>query len=105
VTAVEPRIAERRHRVNTDRARRRLRRLMVELLVLAVVLVSWWLLRSPLLSVRQVAVTGASHSDPVAIAAGVGVAEGLPSISDRGRGVVANLAEKTMSSPVRLERR
>lgn len=81
MTAVEPRIAERRHRVSEDRARRRLRGIIIALLLIAAVLVSWWLLRSPVLAVREVAVTGAERADPTAIAASVGVVAGLPTIS------------------------
>lgn len=81
MTTVEPRIAQRRQRVGEDRARRRLRTLMLALLVITIVAVTWWLLRSPLLSVRDVTVEGAARSSPATIAAGVGVVEGLPTIS------------------------
>ena len=66
---------------------------MILLLVtVAIVIVAWWLLRSPLLSVRSVVTEGAVRSDPVAIAAGVGVVPGLPTISVDESAVVTALA-------------
>lgn len=80
---IDPRIAERRDEVTEDRARRRLRlvlRLVVAALLVAAVV---WLFRSPLLSIRDVAVSGEVRSDPAAIAAEAGFSVGVPTVSVR----------------------
>lgn len=80
---IDPRIAERREEVTEDRARRRLRlvlRLVVAALVVAAVV---WLFRSPLLSIRDVTVSGEVRSDPAAIAAEAGFSAGVPTVSVR----------------------
>jgi cell division protein FtsQ len=80
---IDPRIAERRDEVTEDRARRRLRlvlRLVVAALLVAAVV---WLFRSPLLSIRDVAVSGEVRSDPAAIAAEAGFSVGVPTMSVR----------------------
>lgn len=78
---IEPRIAERRQKVTEERARRRLLWVVAALAVIVVAALGYWLLRSPLLSIREVTATGAVRSDPVAIAAAAGVTTGIPTIS------------------------
>ena len=89
---MDRRIAERRHRVTEDRARRRLRRLLGLLGVALLVGLVAWLIRSPVLSIREVVATGALHSDPVAAAASVGVAPGTPTMSVSAEQVEAAVA-------------
>lgn len=78
---IEPRIAERRRHVTEERARRRLIWVVAALAVVVVAALGFWLVRSPLLAVREVTATGAVRSDPVAVAAAVGVTPGIPTIS------------------------
>ncbi len=78
---MDPRIARRRRLVGEDRARRRLRRLLLLLVLAGIGAFAVWLLRSPLLSIRDVVVTGAGHSDPAATAAALGIVPGVPTIS------------------------
>ena len=88
-----PRITERRVEVARSAGRKRLRRLNV---VLALVCLAVWtlvVLRSPLLDVDQVRVTGATATDPDAVRAASGVSTGDAlvgvDIDDARRGVAA----------------
>jgi cell division protein FtsQ len=80
---MDPRIAERRGEVSEDRARRRLRWLLRFLVIALLIAGVAWLLRSPLLSIREIVATGGVHSDPTAIAADAGVTVGVPTIAVR----------------------
>jgi hypothetical protein len=80
---MDPRIAERRGEVSEDRARGRLRWLLRFLVIALLIAGVAWLLRSPLLSIREVTATGAVRSDPIAIAADAGVSAGVPTIAVR----------------------
>ena len=80
---MDPRIARRRGEVSEDRARGRLRWLLRFLVIALLIAGVAWLLRSPLLSIREVVATGAVQSDPTAIAADAGVTVGVPTISVR----------------------
>ena len=78
---MDRRIAERRHRVTEERARTRLR-LVIGLVALAALAAAGFaLVRSPLLSVNSVTVTGAEHSDPAAVLARLDVVLGTPTVS------------------------
>ncbi len=78
---MDRRIAERRHRVTEERARTRLR-LVIGLVALAALAAAGFaLVRSPLLSVNSVTVTGAEHSDPAAVLARLDVVPGTPTVS------------------------
>lgn len=80
MTAIEPKLAERRKGVSEDRARGRLKWVLVFLLLVGSVVAGIWLIRSPLLSIRAVTVTGAEHSDPGAAIAAIGMGSGTPTI-------------------------
>ncbi len=80
MTMMDSRVAERRRGVSEDRARKRLTRVLI---VLAVVLIggaSIWLVRSPLLSISTVDVTGAVLSDPEAVITELDMGVGRPTI-------------------------
>jgi cell division protein FtsQ len=80
---MEPRVAERRRTVSEDRARRRLRWILLAIVVVAVVTFGFWLIRSPFLSVSSLDVSGAERSDPNAALAGLGIGVGTPTIDVR----------------------
>ncbi len=69
MTAIDPRIAERRRQVKEQGARHRLRWALAVIVVLSLGLGGWWLIQSPYLAVEQIAVAGAEHADvPAALA-------------------------------------
>lgn len=80
---MDHRIAERRQHVSEDKARGRLRVLIWIVVVVLVVGLGIWLVNSPLLSIRDVTVTGANRSNPEEIAASVGIEPGVPTIGVR----------------------
>lgn len=77
---MDHRIARRRRQISEDRARRRLPRIIVFLVLLAVGAFGVWLVQSPVLAVREVEVSGAAHSDPEAIGVAEGLVVGTPTI-------------------------
>jgi len=83
VTTMEPRVAERRRNVSEDRARRRLRWILLAIVLVAMVTFGFWLIRSPFLSVSSVDVSGAERSDPNATLTGLGIGVGTPTIDVR----------------------
>ena len=93
MNTMDHRIAERRHEVTEERARGRLRWLIWLVLLVVVVAATIWLMNSPILSIRTVTVTGAERTDPGAIADGLGVRPGTPTISVRGGAIEAALLE------------
>jgi cell division protein FtsQ len=80
VTVMDPRVAERRKTVSEDRARSRLKWILLLIALVATVLGSLWLVRSPVLSIRQVDVTGAQFSDPRAVVRALGMDIGTATI-------------------------
>lgn len=80
MTTMEPRVAERRKGVSEDRARHRLRRVLIVIALIAVAALGFWLIRSPLLSVSSITVTGSEISDPAVIIDELGVIVGTPTI-------------------------
>jgi cell division protein FtsQ len=80
MTAMDTRVAERRKGVSEDKARRRLRWILVVLGVTLAAAASFWLIRSPVLSIRTVEVTGAIRSNPSAAVDGLGMGVGRPTI-------------------------
>jgi cell division protein FtsQ len=78
---MDRRIAERRHRVTEERARTRLRLVIGLVALVALAAAGFALVRSPLLSVNRVTVTGAEHSDPAAVLARLDVVLGMPTVS------------------------
>lgn len=81
MTVVDSRIERRRRQVGEERARHRLRRALVFLVAVALVAAASWLVRSPILQVREVVVVGAERSDPLAVAEGLGITQRTPTIS------------------------
>ena len=89
---MDHRIAQRRHRVTEQRAQTRLR-IVIGLVTMAVILgVAWWLLRSPLLSIDSVTVTGADNADVTAVLERLDVGPGTPTISVDEVAIAAALA-------------
>lgn len=78
---MDRRMAERRHGVTEQNARNRLRILIVLVSLVALAGAGLWLVRSPLLGVDRVTVTGVEHSDAAAIIERLGVTTGTPTIS------------------------
>jgi cell division protein FtsQ len=80
MTTIEPRVAERRRGVSEDRARHRLRWVLGIIALIAVTALGFWLIRSPLLSVSAISVSGAQLTDPATIIDELGVIVGTPTI-------------------------
>ena len=93
MNTMDHRIAERRQQVTEDRARGRLRWLIWVVLAVGIVAASVWLVNSPLLSIRSVAVTGAQRTNPAAIAGNLNAATGTPTMSVNAGAVEAALLQ------------
>ena len=64
MTTMEPRVAERRRGVSEDKARRRLRWILGIIGLIAAVGFGFWIVRSPVLSISSITVSGAELSNP-----------------------------------------
>jgi cell division protein FtsQ len=102
MNTMDHRIAERRHEVTEERARGRLRWLIWLVLLVAAVAAAIWFVNSPVLSIRTVTVTGAERTDPAAIAAGLGIRQGTPTISVKGGAIEAALLESPWVADVNV---
>jgi cell division protein FtsQ len=91
MNTMDHRIAERRQEVTEERARGRLRWLIWLVLLVVAVAAAIWFVNSPILSIRTVTVTGADRTDPAAVADGLGVQSGTPTISVKGGAIEAAL--------------
>lgn len=91
MTVMEPRVAERRKSVSEDRARKRLKWILLVIVIIALVLGAMWLIRSPVLSIRTVDVSGAEQSDPRAAVAELGMDMGTPTIDVDGDAIAAEV--------------
>jgi cell division protein FtsQ len=100
---MEPRLAERRKGVSEDRARGRLKWVLLFLLLIGAVVAGVWLIRSPLLSIREVAVSGAHHSDPAAIVAASGMGHGTPTIDVDGATIAAAIEADPWVASARVD--
>ncbi len=80
MTVMEPKLAERRRTVSEDRARGRLKWVLLFLVLIGSIVGGIWLIRSPVLSIRNVTVSGAQHSDPASAIAAIGMGNGTPTI-------------------------
>jgi cell division protein FtsQ len=91
---MEPRVAERRKGVSEDRARRRLRWVLVVLAIVLICAGAFWLSRSSLLSISTVEVTGNTTTDPAGYVEALLMGQGTPTMDvDAGaieRAVVAD---------------
>jgi len=94
MTAMDTRLAERRKGVSEDRARRRLRWVLIVLGLVLTSAAAFWLIRSPILSIREVEVTGAVRSDPGAAVASLGMGVGRPTI-DVSAGAIERAVEES----------
>jgi cell division protein FtsQ len=88
---MEPRVAERRRSVSEDRARKRLRWILAVIVAIAVVLGVLWLVRSPVLSIRQVEISGSQHSDPAGAVRVLGMGIGTPTIDVERDAIAAEI--------------
>jgi cell division protein FtsQ len=77
---MDARVADRRRGVSEDKARRRLRWILVLMIVLLVSGAAIWLIRSPLLSISRVDITGVVMSDPVEPITELAMGVGRPTI-------------------------
>jgi cell division protein FtsQ len=77
---MEPKLAERRKGVSEDRARGRLKWVLITIVFLLAVVGGVWLIRSPLLSIRTVTVSGETMSNPLAAVNDLGMGHGTPTI-------------------------
>lgn len=80
MTMMDERVAERRRGVSEDRARRRLRWILGTIVVVLVAVGAVWLIRSPVLSIESVDVTGNTMSDPASYVDELGMGVGVPTI-------------------------
>lgn len=89
---MDSRVADRRRGVSEDNARRRLRWILILLIVLLASGASIWLIRSPLLSISKVDITGVIMSDPVESITELAMGVGRPTI-DVDAGVLERAIE------------
>ena len=89
MTMMDERVAERRRGVSEDRARRRLRWVLGTIAVVLVAVGAIWLIRSPVLSIASVTVTGNTMSNPDAYVDELGMGIGVPTIDVRA-GAIAS---------------
>lgn len=93
MTVMEPRVAERRKSVSEDRARKRLKWILAVIVVVGLVLSAMWLIRSPVLSIRQVEISGTAHSDPRAVVSRIAMDVGTPTIDVSASAITAAILE------------
>ena len=87
MTVMEPKLAERRKGVSEDRARSRLKWVLLTIVFLLAVVGGVWLIRSPLLSIKTVNVTGATMSNPMMFVNDLGMGHGTPTIDVDGQAI------------------
>lgn len=95
MTMMDERLAQRRKGVSEDRARTRLRRLLIILAAVLAVVGGLWLVRSPVLSISDVEVTGATMSDPAAYVRQLSMGVGTPTMDIR----TGSIEEAVASDP------
>ena len=93
MTMMEPRVAQRRKNVSEDRARRRLRWVLIVIAMITAVAFGLWLIKSPVLSIRSIDVTGAQRSDPMSDIIALGYGNGTPTI-DVDAGLIRRRIER-----------
>lgn len=103
MTVMEPRVAERRKTVSEDRARKRLKWILSAIALIALILGSLWLIRSPILSIRQVDVVGATQSDPRSVVSGLEMDIGTPTIDVDVDTIAAQILEDPWVRTVNVE--
>lgn len=90
---IDPRIRARRVEVIREQGRRRLRILLVGVSVLCALGLGWLVVESPLLAVRHVRVSGATHVSAVEVRSAAGVTNGAALVTLDG-GAIARRVEK-----------
>jgi cell division protein FtsQ len=103
MTVMEPRVAERRKTVSEDRARKRLKWILSVIALIALILGSLWLIRSPILSIRKVDVAGATQSDPRSVVNDLEMGIGTPTIDVDGDFIAAQILEDPWVRTVNVE--
>lgn len=103
MTVMEPRVAERRKSVSEDRARKRLRWILVVIALAAAVFGSLWLIRSPILSIRQIDVTGAQFTDPRAVLHSLEMGIGTPTIDIDGAAITMSILDDPWIEAAKVE--
>jgi hypothetical protein len=78
---MDRKMAARRHGVTEQRAATRLRLLILAVGLVGLAAAAFWLVRSPLLEVDRVEISGAQHSEAAAVIERLGVTSGTPTIS------------------------
>lgn len=91
MTAIDTRIAARRHTVRENGARQRLRHVVVALLLVLAVGMVAMLLQSPVMALRDIEVTGAKRANVDRVLDRYQVAVGMPTISIRPDALVTEI--------------
>lgn len=91
MTAIDHRIAVRRHTVREAGARRRLGHVLVVIAFFVVVALIALLFQSPLMAVREIEVAGSAHSNVTAVLERHNVVPGVPTISVRPASIEAEV--------------
>jgi cell division protein FtsQ len=102
---VDPRMRTRRIEVQRDAGRRRLRRFLAVVAVLAVLAGAYVAVHSPLLDVDHVRVTGGRHTDPAAVAVASGVPRGAALLTLDTGAVARRVEALPWVRTARVERR
>lgn len=92
MTVMDPKLAERRKGVSEDRARSHLKRILIVIVVLILGVGAIWLIRSPVLSIRSVEVSGAEFSNPQRAIADLAMGQGTPTIDVDAGAIEAAIA-------------
>jgi len=93
MTVMEPRVAQRRKTVSEDRARKRLKWILVVIVLIGLVAGTLWLIRSPILSIRQIDVLGAELTDPRGAVRALDMDIGTPTIDVDGDAITTAILE------------
>ncbi len=101
--AMDPRLVERRRTVREHSARRRLRWVVGLLVLAALGAAAFWLVQSPVLAVRSIAVDGMDRAQALAIAESAGAGEGDPVLFGRSGKVRAALLADPLVRDARVE--
>ena len=91
MTAIDSRIAVRRHTVREAGARRRLAHVIVVIGFFVVVALIILLFKAPLMAIREIEVSGSDHSNVTAVLERHNIAPGVPTISVRPGDLVADV--------------
>lgn len=102
MTMMDERVAERRRGVSEDKARRRLRWVLGLLAVVLLAAGGIWLIRSPLLSIGTVEITGAAVSDPAIVVAELEMGVGTPTIDVDANAIRARVLQDPWVASARV---